>query len=204
MHNEKLKEIAKRLRVRDRLSLGAIARTLNISKSTASLWLKGCRLTQQEERALNTQKRRRQPLPPAMPDPNWREELLKRNVTKKQATQISEAAVLYRLCLCGVDPYRSPFEGDTSDWLALVEDKYLRIQVKSVAHGKHGRPTVKLWRTVGHGQQARYSGEVDFVVGYDRRIDVAYVYDLRRELKENKSTVSVSEGAAEAWGKLWA
>jgi hypothetical protein len=200
MREDELKAIARRLRLKERLSLGAIARSLGIAKSTASLWLADLRLTKCEERVLNV--RGTKPKSAALPSPDWRDQLLRRKFTKKQAAQLSEAAILYRLCLCGFEPYRSPFDGDTSDWLVLVGKKYLRLQVKSVMRGGTGRPLLKLWRITGHEKRTRYSDEIDFIVGYDRILDVAYVYDFQKDLANNKTTVSVSEDAAEAWHKL--
>ena len=203
MHGSELRKEAKRLRLKERLSLKAIAKKLGVAKSTASLWLKDVRLSDNEISERNAGPKPALRKGDALPDESWREQLIAHGLTKHQKAKISESAVLYRLCLAGCSPYGSPFDGDTADWVVeLPSGRFARIQVKTTYQGDYGRPTVKLERTSGHSGHRRYEDEdFDFIVGYAIDLDVAYVF-TREEVSDYRKAVAVTEESAEAWDKM--
>lgn len=196
---------AVRLRVQERRSIGEIQELTGASKGSLSAWLRPYPLTPEE---LDVRKhswvRWRPPRKDrgqvskhwmAVPAPN-----------QISMARISEAAVLFRLALHGLEVFGSMFEGHKADWVVLVPDtgKVWKIQVKSVVkpqqdpeHG--GLPLVPL--RCGHGKRRYRADEIDFLVGYDLRTDTAYVWRLD-ELDHIKTTVTVTPEAAERWDKL--
>jgi hypothetical protein len=121
-----------------------------------------------------------------------------------QKAKIAEAAVLFRLCLHGFNPYGSFSEGEKPDWLVLdtMTGRVHRIEVRWTRMNRYGAPVILLRCSNGRGKCRRLrSNEFDFLVGYDLFTDMAYVY-AARELEHLTTSVSVSPDALERWDKL--
>lgn len=124
--------------------------------------------------------------------------------TGEQKAQISEAAVLFRLAVHGFVVFKPSTPSSKVDWLVLVDDRVLKIQVKWATPCKTGRPHVSLRCCAGRSKNKlrRYRpGEFDFLVGYEFLTDTAYVYS-EAEVARCKNTISILDAAAERWDKL--
>jgi hypothetical protein len=124
-----------------------------------------------------------------------------RLLTNMDKARISEAAVLLRLTAVGLEPFGSPFDGDTADWLVRARSGVKIIQVKFASRGKYGAPCIRLRRSNGRGRSQPYKeGEVDFFVGYDLYADAAAVWTWS-EVKKHQN-VSFHANAVERWDKI--
>lgn len=125
----------------------------------------------------------------------------KRALTNMDKARISEAAVLLRLTLVGLEPFGSPFDGDTADWLVRAASGVKIVQVKFASRGAYGAPCIRLRRSDGRGRSRLYEdGEVDFFVGYDLYSDTAAVWAWGEVKKQQ--WVSFHEKAVERWDKI--
>lgn len=196
-----LKTEAIRLRVQDRLSLGEIAKTLGISKTTASLWLRDYPLTKGEVDHRHEANRYRPPKKDRGSESKFHLGRSAELFDRRQKMRVAESAVLFRLCWQGFNAYKPAFDGDRVDWIVQTDDKLLRLQVKWVKFTGSGLPQVSL-QCMESGSYRRYTKEdFDFIVGYDYFTDIAYVYSYD-ETSRCKTHISVAQDAAERWDKL--
>ena len=206
-YTTEVRQEALRLRTEEHLGLQEIAALVGISKGTASVWLRGHPLPQEElKRRVNTQG-----LHGSEQKKNRGEEssvhriVRAKNLGSVQIGKIAETAVLFRLLIHGFNPFGSVFDGDKTDWLVEVPAtrKVWKVQVKTAIQNSHGLPNVDL--RCGHlhnGGTRRYKeGDFDFIVGYDLFTDTCYIWSWE-EVGHLKATVSVSEDAAEQWDKF--
>ena len=121
-----------------------------------------------------------------------------------QKGKIAEVAVLFRLVLHGLTVYGSIFDGDKADWVVKAPSgRLITVQVKTARATKTQAPSVKtccsgpLWGT----RQSYKEGDLDVLVGYVFRTDTCYVWTWD-EIKEHKTSISVTPKAAEAWHKV--
>ena len=191
-----------KLRREQRLSHKEIRKMTGASMGSLSLWLRDFPLTKKEKLAKHDpQKCSRQF--------EQRSDLSKyfllvggQDLSRARKGRIAEAAVLFRLALHGLVPFRAAFDGESVDWVVDVDGYFKKIQVKWAAVRKSGKPSISLMRTEGHNVQRRYSStEVDFIVGYDLRSDTCYVWSME-ELRSEKYRMVISQDAAERWDKL--
>lgn len=204
--NPHLKAEAIRLRVEERRSLREIERLTKTARSSLSLWLRPFPLTEEERKARSKAVRRY-----VAPKKSHGEEskhhraVAVANLPRQQKGQIAEAAVLFRLFLHGFAAYKSPFDGDKTDFMVEVPEtgKRLKLQVRWVTTPTgHGLPGVLLTCAEGHHKRRRYRpGEFDFIVGYYLFNDTAYVFSFD-EVTHIKTRVTVSDQYAERWDKL--
>lgn len=195
---------AVRLRVEERRSINEISKELRISKGTLSVWLRSYPLTEEEKRAKISQRRVRSGHRKPRGEMAWTYGVLSaQKLSREQKGKIAETAVLFRLVLYGFEVYASPFDGDKADWIVSGSNgRLLRIQVKWAAPGEHGLPLVSLKCNNVHKGRRRYQeGEFDILAAYDAYTDTAYVFTFD-ELKDNRSTKSITPDAIERWDKL--
>jgi len=196
---------AVRLRVQERLSAEVIHDRLHVPFSTVCYWLKSHPLTAKElkermSRSGATSKGRAPFFKCAEPSRLFRL-IGSRVLTNMDKARISEAAVLLRLAAVGLEPFGSPFDGDTADWLVRARTGVKIIQVKFAMRGKHGAPLIRLRRSDGRGRSRAYKdGEVDFFVGYDLYSDTAVVWAWN-EVKKQRY-ISFRNSAVERWDKI--
>lgn len=192
-----------RLRQTERLSYREIAKVTGASKGSLHLWLRDCpRLTQEE-------RRQRQKVPPAVSKQKGSEShvhrLIERNkLSGIQIAKVSEAAVMFRMLLWGLNPFGSVFDGDRTDWLVEVPstNKVWKIQVKTTHSARWGLPYATLRHRKHSDGSTRYKkGEFDFIVGYDTFTDQAYVWSWD-ETKHLAAGITVCPDALERWDKL--
>lgn len=197
------------LRTEERLSLRQIAERMGLAKSTLSLWLKDHPLTDPEKHqrmakaGRASSKARRAKAYRATARRSALHSLLgQHKPTRAQRARTSEAAVLVRLAVVGWEVYGSPFDGDKFDWIVNTGDRLVRIQVKTTRLNKAaGSPFIQLRCSEGRGKSRKYrEGEFDFIVGYDLFTDTAYVWSW--EEVKGRAAISVTQEAAEAWGKI--
>ncbi|HEC84621.1 MAG: hypothetical protein DRR08_29350 [Candidatus Parabeggiatoa sp. nov. 2] len=190
------------LRAEERLSLNQIAERLGVSKSSVSLWLSECPLSEEEKRErmreanLGNQHGKK---PLREPSKLYRASEVE-SLTTSQKGDIAEYAVAFRLAVHGFSIHK-PYSSGGVDWLAEnpKTGKIFRIEVKWASKAKEGLPFIRLTRS-SNGQ--RYDNNYfDFIVGYDFYSDTAYVYSFS-EISKNKTIITISETAAERWDKL--
>lgn len=201
MAKPELKKECIRLRKEGRKTLNEIHRITGASKGSLSLWLRDHQLTKEEKDAKRS--RAAQPLIGAEQISKFAS-MAPADPSRHQKAKIAEAAVLFRLCVCGFEVFGSAFDGDRSDWLASMPSspKIARIQVKWASKPKRGNPQVGLRRTEGHNEHARYKeGEFDFIAGYYLPTDVVYIWSWQ-EVAHLKSYVTIAEDAMERWDKM--
>lgn len=205
--NPELKAECVRLRVEERLSLGQIHKRTGAPKGSLSSWLRDYPLSNGERKKLQSERSRRmnamrkKPRGEESPFYAW---VRGRNLSTMQKAKIAESAVLFRLALLDLPAFGSVFDGDKTDWLVEIPrtGRVLKVQVRWAQSWKHGLPTIKLTCSSGRGKSRRFKrGEFDVIVAYDLYTDTAYVWTWD-ELVKHKSTVTVSESAAEKWEKL--
>lgn len=189
---------------RQGLSYGEIIKRLGVNRSTLSYWLRDVPISKKTKKALAN--RGAQAAKVKLTKPRGEESAAHKvapdNLTRQQKAKIAESAVLFRACLHGFHVFGSMFDGDRADWVILVEDTPLKIQVKWAKDVGKGLPRISLMRYEGNRKTVRYKkGDFDFIVGYDLFTDTAYVYSWA-DVARNKTTVSISENAAERWDKL--
>lgn len=191
----------RRLREEERLSIGEIQSRLKLSRATISALIRGMPLTKEElksKRGVPYNKGERKTIGQRS---RFFDQIEKNNLSPMQKANTAEAAVLFRLCVYGFKVFGSPFDCDREDWLVLIPttNRVWKIQVKVVQYGLHGLPRITLQGN--HGHKRYQETDFDFIVGYDMRTDVAYVFSFG-ETKGNKSSVAISDASAEAWDKL--
>lgn len=201
-----LKAEAIRLRVEERRSLREIEFLIKVARSSLSLWLRPYPLTEEEKKARNkTARRYIAPKKSHGEESKHHRAINSSNLTSQQKGRIAEAAVLFRLALHGFEVYKSPFDGDKTDFIVRDSDagRVLKLQVRwANTPYKHGLPGVLLTCADGHSRRRRYrAGEFDFIVGYYLFNDTAYVFAYD-EVERCKAHVTVAEDCAERWDKL--
>ena len=192
---EDVKRECVRLRVEEGMSLSAISVQTGVSKGTLSVLL---RLHPQpklrKRRAWNKGTRKYNP-----EESKWHRLAREATLGSNGFSKLAEAAVLFRMCACGISVWGSPFDGEKADWLAQVGDKIFKVQVKLTSKGRHGYPSVNVRSS--SAMKPYSDGEVDFLVGYDAYTDTAYVYSWE-EIRGRKACVSISEENKERWDKI--
>lgn len=182
------------------MPLKTIARQLSLPTATVGTWLNGERLTEEElSKQYPVLNRYR------MPKKNVGEEsALSRMASltsRRQKGAIAEAATLLRLSLLGYEPYKSPFDGDQTDWLVIVDRRPVRIAVRWAQQQRTGLPRVSLVCSNGRST-ARYAHDAfGVIVGYSLYLDTAFVWTAE-ECSKHKSSITVSSDAAERWDKI--
>lgn len=123
------------------------------------------------------------------------------SLDSRRMAKISEAAVLFRLALHGFDVSASVFDCAREDWVVHLPGSRLsaRLQVKTARRGRYGNPVVSLRRSGDHTRYA--AGDFDFIVGYDLRLDTAFVFS-EAEVSKLRCAVSANDHAAERWDKI--
>jgi hypothetical protein len=191
-----------RLRTEERLSYNEIRAQTGASKSSLSKWLKDLPLTQEERRSkMSTQGGAR---PKERGGDAWTAEVVRgRTLSTLQKGSIAEAAVLFRLTLRGVSAYKSPFDGDKLDWVVRAPIGLVKVQVRAVCQPtKAGLPYVHLMCSDGSRKRKRYERDAfDFIVGYDVRTDLCYVWSWD-EVAAHRHSVSITPDAMERWDKI--
>ena len=201
-----LKAEAIRLRVEERRSLREIEVLTKVARSSLSCWLRPYPLTEEEKKARSKiAKRYITPKKSHGTESKHHRTVVGANLTSQQKGKIAEAAVLFRLFLHGFAAYKSPFDGDKTDFLVEVPEtrRRLKLQVRWVTTpAKHGLPGILLTCADGHNKRRRYrEGEFDFIVGYYLFNDTAFVFSYDEVLR-NKTHVTIAEAHAERWDKL--
>lgn len=124
--------------------------------------------------------------------------------------RVAEMAVALRLTAHGFTILKSMFDGTRVDLMVGAEEMHsmARIQVKwiSLPPSAYGRPSIPLHRKQGvrsaERRTTRYTeADFDFIVGYDFLVDTAYVFS-QKETAGNSKAITVTDGAAENWGKI--
>ena len=128
------------------------------------------------------------------------------NASRHQKAKIAEAAVLFRMTLCGFHVFGSPFDGDKADWMVEVPEtgRILKVQVKWASPNKKraSQPLVRLRCIEGHNKSRTYrEGDFDFIIGYDLYTDTCYVWSWD-EISKLKRSITVTPEAAEKWEKM--
>lgn len=188
-------------------SVKAIAKKLEISPASVSVWVREIQLTDEQRSRLRSQPRQQRESSKAKErrsnESKYYRYVAGQILAKDRKARIAEAAVLFRLALYGLIAYSSPFDGDKTDW--LVENPHgrlLKVQVRWTKGNRKGLPCIPLRCSDGRKRQRRYrDDEFDFMVGYDLFTDTAYVLG-REEVKKYKAAVSIKEEYAEKWNKL--
>lgn len=199
------REQALKMRIQERLSLSEIQEKLGVSRGSLSTWLRGHPLSKEELFKKRPEANRRQPaIVPGASSRLWGLCPNPTLLTPSEKGRIAEAAVLLRLTILGITPYRSLFEGGRYDVVAQhPSQEHLTFQVRWARRGSHGAPFLSLQRSHGRGKSQRYAlGDFDYLVGYDLHEDVAYVFTWS-EVESRNHTISLHPQAAEAWDKVW-
>jgi len=205
MAKPELKGLCRELRKTALLSVAELAKRLGVSKGTVSLWVRGIPLPKEELARRDLRKRRGGNKKSRGELSRFYQMVDVSRFSRQQKAKIAEAAVLYRLCLYGLSPFCSVFDGDKTDWLVEVpgENHVLRLQVKW-ASSKHktGLPIISLVCTEGHNKTRSYKeGEFDFLVGYDLYSDTCYVFSWS-DVSSLTTSITIRPEAAERWDLL--
>ena len=200
-YDDSVKEKALELR-KEGKSLRSISKTLKISQATASLWLRKHPLKDLKARMAHGRGGSGKK-PRGVDSKFWK--AVNGDMTSVRKYRISEAAVLFRLALHGIEMYSSPFDGDRVDWVVVGPGGiFHKLQVRSVKRSpsSHGLPIIPIHCYEGRTRTRTYAqAECDFVVGYDLKTDVAYVFSYP-EISTRKRSVTVTPDAAERWDKI--
>lgn len=195
---DQVKQQAIDLRVTERLSIDDISDRLGIAVGTVSPIVRPYPLTTEE--LLSRRKVGNRSQKPRGESCKFWE--IASNLDRMSTGRVAEAAVLYRLAIYNVTVYRAVFDGDHSDFLVEVDDRFLKIQVKATRQNQaHGLPTLNITCREGSNYRPYKKSELDFLVGYDLRTDTAYVFSWA-EINHLKTTATVKPEAAERWEKL--
>ncbi len=189
------KQKALQLRLESGYSVAEVATAVGVSPSTASVWLRGIPLGRDRRKGGNP-KKDKGPISKHFASISDIGEI----EIQKRKPKVAEAAVLFRLALHGFDVMKPAFDGSRVDWLVEIPGSrsMKKIQVKSTRQGPSGLPVIRTRCYDGYAHTRPYElGECDYLVGYDLKTDIAYVfvYEDVRELR----TVSIREDAAERW-----
>lgn len=205
-----LREECIRLRVEQRMSYDEISTSTEASKGNLHYWLKENPLTEQELKArrgaagtksrIQVGEARR--YKPGIPS-KFKSMVIDETISSNRMGKISEAAVLFRLVLVGLNAFTSPFDGERTDIIAenLRTSKIMKLQVKTVRRPSHGAPYIPLLCKRGSGTERYGEGDFDFIVGYDLHRDTAYVASWL-ECNSVSTTLSIRPDLAERWDKL--
>ena len=200
-----LKQEAIRLRKEESLSYKEIQEQLDVSKGSLSAWLRDIPLTEKEQvasrRRTRSDKGVRKKQRGALS--KFAKMVQGQPLSSDRKMRIAEAAALFRLSLLGFRSFRPTSDNDRVDYVVLSGKRRWTVQVKWCRVARTGLPVVPLRRSVGVARgKARYKpGEFDFIVGYDLHTDICYVFS-ERETKKHDASITVTDKAAEAWGKL--
>jgi len=200
---EEIKNNCLLLRKEKRLSIKSIQRETGIPKSTLQGWLKEFPLTIDEKRKRYAEAGRRAKKPRGEKSKYW--SMLSKDVSSAQRGKVSEAAILFRLSLLGMNVFSSVFDGDKIDYIVEVPNskRLIKIQVKTVKTACHcGLPTVSIRCANGRNKLKKYSqNDFDILVGYDLYTDKAYVYNWN-DINQNSTSITISSLFEEKWEKL--
>jgi len=203
--NRILKAEATRLRIEENLSYHEISELLEVPKATLSGWLRHIRLPPEILKAKMSNRGNRNPKKERGVESVLHQLVPEAQLTPGQKAEVAETAVLLRLILHGMRPFRPVFNGAKADWLIEnpLSGQTSKIQVKwASCWGSSGLPVVGLRCAKGHHTIRNYlQGEFDFLVGYDYFTDTAYVWTWE-EVKHLKAAITVHPDAAEAWHKI--
>lgn len=199
------RELARQMRITHRMSVKSIAKELNVSKGSVSVWLRDIPLTEEEKRdryhAGGFAKTKESTQKPSK-FVDW---VNCQEFTSNQKGKIAEAAVMLRLAILQFDVYKSVFDGEKLDIVAQKpnDTQLKKIQVRWCRKPKQGAGFITLTCSSGRNGSRRYTDdEFDFIIGYDFYTDTCYVYSSE-ELKHLKKSVSVEDEHAESWHKIW-
>ncbi|KKN80227.1 hypothetical protein LCGC14_0331910 [marine sediment metagenome] len=197
-----------RLRVQERLSYSEIYERTGAPKGTLSNWLEHLSLSSEEK--AEKQRQARRPTGPRVVltgSDRLHSTAKKHGIGSSPAVlgRVSEAAVLLRLAVLGLEPYTGVFGGENFDgvvWHPGKPGKLARIQVRTAGTAKkHGLPYVSLRKSDGRRNYKKYErGDLDFMLAYHLPVDTVYVF-TRKELGK-RTVISVNEDVAEDWGKV--
>lgn len=204
----KEREIARELRLKKRMSIESIAKELNVSKGSVSVWLRDIPLTPEEkhsryvENGKNSKFRIRKLTPKIISSKffNW----VKKPLNNNQKGKIAESAAILRLTVLQYNVYKSVFDGEKIDIVTQTLDGmgFLKLQVRWAFKAKHGSSTISITCSNGRRNSRRYQdNEFDFIIGYEFETDTCYVYS-KNDIKHLKRQVSLNESNKEAWDKL--
>ena len=199
-----LKDECRRLKIDERLTYREIIDRTGVSKSTLSGWLSDISVSKKEMSERQRRPGNQNSKKMRLPDSKYYGMVDTRGLTRHKKGKIAEAAVLFRICLRGMNVYGSPFDGDRADWIVESSPGECHIvQVKWASMKRQrGLPTVNMRRSAGGRKQKAYQNEdFDFLVGYDLRSDTAYVFTSEEVIGHN-SSVTMREDAAERWDKI--
>lgn len=190
---KELRELCVRLRQEGRWSYGMIQDALGVPKSTLRTWLQQYPLREEEKQALNRIMCRNK----ADDEPS-KYYLLAQNETLStdRKGEIAECAIMLRLCLHGLSPFKNIFDNDKADLVVRsFNGGLVKIQVKWAYTPHYGKPMIAVTKNYNKTYD---DGDIDFLVGYYLYSDIAYVFpwDLIREYKRN---IKLVEKYKERW-----
>jgi len=193
------------LRIKERLSVKALAKRLSLSASSVSAIVKPFPLTTEEKVSrMEANGRKSGGLLrqyDRKPESEHHQKFKISSFPKMQKAKIAEAAAIFRLLLIGASIYKSVFDGDKYDLIVEVDGTLLKIQVKSVLDTKPS-PSISLRCSQGRGKFRKYKPEeYDYIIGYDLFSDTAYVWSYA-ETSDLNSSVTISAQAEDAFHKL--
>lgn len=215
MAKPEAKAEAVRLRVEERRSLPEIAASVVASKGSLSAWLKPHPLSDAErgERRSRTRKTetvRDDPTRKRRTVVRFRRTFATDEMDQITKGRVAEMAVALRLASHGMTVLRSIFDGSRADLVVgfdgLRSTAVIQVKWISLPPSAYGRPAIALQRKQGvRGpvrRTSRYTeDDFDFIVGYDFVSDTAYVFS-QAETSGNSTSITVTDGAAENWGKV--
>lgn len=206
--NTELRERCVHLRTDQRLSLREIHQQTGAPKGSLSTWLLDFPLTEAEKsfRILEGSKRPRNTKKDRGSE-SWLYRMASKDLTQSDKGHVAETAVLLRMLLNRFKVFGAKSDGEKADWIVEISEtgRIWKIQVKSTSgpnRTTQGLPIVLLTCADGHNKRRRYlKGEFDFIVGHNLFTDTAYVWSWA-ELENQKTSVTITPEAEEAWHKL--
>lgn len=116
---------------------------------------------------------------------------------------LAESAVTYFLKSQGLDVYTTTTPGRKFDLLVhdILNDRFLKIQVKTISYGRHGSGTFRLKARRSRGTERYTSRDFDYIIGYCPITSRCYVYSST-ELSHLKGHATPTLSALNAWHKL--
>jgi transcriptional regulator with XRE-family HTH domain len=199
------RELARQLRIEQRLSIREIHLELGVAKGTLSGWLRDIPLTGDEVKAKQRAARAKHTPVPKKDrgsESGYHQRVPVSKLTKLQKGKLAEIAALFRMTQHGMTVFGSHFDGDCADWVVETDQGFQKVQVKWAQRQRQGLPLVPLQRKKGHaGFQPYRKGDFDFLVAYDYFTDTCYVWSWD-EVKTNNKSITICPEAAEAWSKM--
>lgn len=205
---------ARELRIKQRLSIKAIAKELGVAKSSVSVWLRDIPLNDEEKR-LRYVKAGKDSQENGINPPRVQKEPIQsiikklsenRNFNSNQKGKIAEAATMLRFAVLQMDIYKSVFDGEKLDFIIQAPDssKLIKIQVKWTRRScKNNQASMSLRCSNSRKSTRRYTNEeFDFIIGYDLESDTCYVYS-QKEVEHINTCIVCSSEYAEAWQKIF-